>query len=64
MLQKTPKLKKGMKRTLRDLDHNGIISYAEYIFLLSLLISSILFLIKINSTKLNKILFKNIQKKN
>ncbi|VDN60569.1 unnamed protein product [Dracunculus medinensis] len=40
MLQKTPKLKKGMKRTLRDLDHNGIISYAEYIFLLSLLIKS------------------------
>ncbi|CAD5219489.1 unnamed protein product [Bursaphelenchus xylophilus] len=40
MLRLTPALKKGTKDMFRSLGHNGIISYAEYLFLLTLLTKS------------------------
>ncbi|KHN80296.1 Calcium uptake protein 3, mitochondrial [Toxocara canis] len=40
LLAKTPPLRKGDKNFLRNLDQNGIISFAEYIFLLTLLTRS------------------------
>ncbi|CAJ0922649.1 unnamed protein product, partial [Mesorhabditis belari] len=40
MLKKTPPFRKGNKDLFRKLDQGGIISYAEYIFLLTLLTKS------------------------
>uniref|UniRef100_A0A914VXI1 EF-hand domain-containing protein n=1 Tax=Plectus sambesii TaxID=2011161 RepID=A0A914VXI1_9BILA len=37
ILRKTPPLRKGSKRLFRDLDHHGLVSYTEYLFLLSVL---------------------------
>lgn len=39
MLAHTPSFDQGNKTMLRDLDQNGIISYADYLFLLALLTS-------------------------
>ncbi|KAK0417499.1 hypothetical protein QR680_013046 [Steinernema hermaphroditum] len=40
MLKKTPHFKKGSKNFFRQLDQNGIISYSEYLFLITLLTKS------------------------
>ena len=39
MLRKTPPLRKGSSTMFRQLGHNGLISYAEYVFLITLLTS-------------------------
>ncbi|KAE9550702.1 hypothetical protein FO519_006085 [Halicephalobus sp. NKZ332] len=40
MLKKTPPLRKGGSTMFRQLSHNGLISYAEYVFLITLLTKS------------------------
>ena len=43
MMRKTPPLRKGSSTMFRQLGHNGLISYAEYVFLITLLTSKFLF---------------------
>ncbi|TKR68508.1 hypothetical protein L596_024481 [Steinernema carpocapsae] len=40
MLKRTPSFKKSGKNFFRELDQNGIISYSEYLFLITLLTKS------------------------
>ncbi|KAK5966203.1 EF hand [Trichostrongylus colubriformis] len=40
MLKQTPSFRSGNKELFRSLDQNGIISYSEYIFLLTLITKS------------------------
>uniref|UniRef100_A0AC34GPK9 EF-hand domain-containing protein n=1 Tax=Panagrolaimus sp. ES5 TaxID=591445 RepID=A0AC34GPK9_9BILA len=40
MLKKTPPLRKGSSKLFRELGQNGIITYAEYVFMLTLLTKS------------------------
>lgn len=40
MLNMTPPLRKGSDKLFRSLSENGIISYAEYLFLITLLTSN------------------------
>lgn len=43
MLKRTPPLRKGSHTMFRDLGQNGLISYAEYVFIITLLTSMWLF---------------------
>lgn len=39
MLKRTPPLRKGSSKLFRELGENGLISYAEYVFMITLLTS-------------------------
>ena len=39
MLKKTPPLRKGSSKLFRELGDHGVISYAEYVFMITLLTS-------------------------